>query len=356
MSPKTFIAWAIAAAVTLAAALGLTLSEPAVTTVRLVNEPAFPLLRANPDGVAKIAVSTRETRFTLVRGEDGAWTAPDKFGYRAAPDKVRALVVDLADMRLVEAKTKRPDRYPRLQVEDVIAEGSASRLLRLADAQDKVLAEVILGKSSAGFTAGQDSGTYLRRPGEEQSWLASGGPTLDNTLIDWLDKSIVDLANELIRRIEVSPQGTEQGTERYVALRKSKDGQFGLETLPDGRALQAGALGRLASGLSNLSLKDVKPRAEFDLPASHTVATLTTFDGLEVTAQLATVEEEHWALFQARAVEQEGNDGEQAESARQEAEAINGRVGDWAFQIDTFAAERLAKPLEDLLKKKDGTS
>ena len=352
MSPNTFIAWAIAAAVTLVAALGVTFSEPAVTTVRLTNEPAFPLLRADPDAVVKITVTTREAGFTLVRGEDGAWTAPDKFGYRAAPDKVRALVVGLADMRLVEAKTKRPDRYERLQVEDVTTEYSTSRLLRLADAQDTVLAEVILGKRSEGFTAGQDAGTYLRRPGEEQSWLASGGPEVEDALIDWLDRGVVDLENDRIRRIEVSPAATE----RYVAFRDAEAGQFRLETMPEGRALLSGALGRQASGLSNLSLMDVKPRTELSLPANRSVAILTTFYGLVVTTELATIAEEHWAFFQARAVAQDDQDAEQAKSARKEAEAINARVGAWAFQIDTFAAERLGKPLEELLQKKDGTS
>ena len=62
------------------------------------------------------------------------------------PDKVRALVVALADMRLIEAKTSMPERYARLEVEDPEPEDAKSRLVRVESADGTVLAEVILGK------------------------------------------------------------------------------------------------------------------------------------------------------------------------------------------------------------------
>ena len=69
MSPKVFLGWLIAATASLVAALAVTLAQPDLAKVSLVNEPAFPKLRANPDAAAAIVIRHADFVATLTRGE-----------------------------------------------------------------------------------------------------------------------------------------------------------------------------------------------------------------------------------------------------------------------------------------------
>jgi len=173
--------------------------------VRYVDEPAFLALRADPDAVAKVTLTTPEGSFSLVRVSPGRWVTPERADYPVAVDQVRDLIVALADMRLIEPKTTRADRYARLEVEDVGGEDAKSRLIKLESADGQTLAEAIVGKQRPRLTGTEAAGTYIRRPGEAQSWLASGGLPLEPAVTDWLVDEVVDLEGERIRRIEVRP-------------------------------------------------------------------------------------------------------------------------------------------------------
>src|SRR5918994_3441859 len=216
MSPKAFVVLAAVTVIITVAAVLAVLSQPAVTTLRFVDEPAFPALRENPDAVAKIALTTPEGTITLVRETGDRWSALERYGYPVDRKQVRNLVVALADMRLIERKTAQPERYDRLQVEAPDADNAQSQLVRLESAEGKVLAEAIIGKQRYRLTGTEPSGTYLRRPDEAQSWLASGGVQIEQTVARWLEAEVVDIAPEAIRRIEIERAG-EPG---YVAARE----------------------------------------------------------------------------------------------------------------------------------------
>ena len=74
------------------------------------------------------------------------------------------LIVGLADMRFVERKTSNPQRFKRLEVQEITDELSDSAYVKVSDASGKPLAEVIIGRPSARFFGGNSSGTYIRFP------------------------------------------------------------------------------------------------------------------------------------------------------------------------------------------------
>jgi hypothetical protein len=300
MSARVFLGLLVTTVLAVAGAVIVAFERPSAAPVRYVDEPAFPALRADPDAVAKVTLTTSDGSVTLVRETADRWAALERFGYPVDRAKVRALIVALADMRLIEAKTRLPERYPRLEVEDPAAADAKSRLLRAESADGKVLAEAILGKRQHRLTGNQSAGTYLRRPGEEQSWLASGRVDLDTAVIDWLDDQIVDLDPARIGRIEIRPESGES----YVVRRDGAGEPLQLADLAEGERVKDDAdLGRLAGAFAPMRLEDVRPRAELDWPAAHQVAVATTLDGVEITLQLARIDDEPWARLDARAVE-----------------------------------------------------
>jgi hypothetical protein len=386
MSPKVFLGLLAVTVITSAAALITALAQPGAAPVRYVDEPAFPALRENPDAVAKLELTTPEGTFTLVRETGDRWSALERYGYSVDEDRVRTLIVALADMRLIEAKTRMPERYGRLEVEDVDKADAKSRLLRVESADGKVLAEAIFGKQQHRLTGNQAAGTYLRRPGETQSWLASGGVEIDPKVVDWLDDQIVDLDPGNIGRIEIRP---ESGAS-YAVQRDAAGQPLQLAGLAEGESVKPDAdLDRLASAFADLTFEDVKPRDEVAFPAAHQSATVTTFDGLELTVQLAKIDGEPWALLDARQVDavaptasaapapdnagsepaaaphQEtvdigqqvaAGDAAAAEDAPADAppaitaDEVNQRVQPWAYKVSSFVFDRLTKPRSEWLE------
>ena len=162
-----------------------------------------------------------------------------------------------------------------------------------------VLAEAIIGKQRYRLTGTEPSGTYLRRPDEAQSWLASGGIQIDREVARWLDGEIVDLDPEAIRRIEIQRAGEPS----YAAVRDNPGGELHLTGLAGDETLKEDAdLTRLTGALSSVRLDDVRPRDQLTWPAEQHTARVETFDGVELSVRLAQIDDEYWATFEARAV------------------------------------------------------
>jgi Domain of unknown function (DUF4340) len=375
MTPKAVLGLAVVTLIATSAAVWVTLQQPAAGPVQIGDEPAFPALRERPDAVAKVTITMPTGGFTLTRKGD-RWVAADRHDYPVAADKLRELIVQLAEMRLIEAKTNRPDRYARLEVEDV-AEGASSRLIRLEDAEGTVLAEAIVGKQRQRLTGAESSGTYLRRPGEAQSWLASGGIELDEQVQNWLEEEIIALDGERVRRLEVSPPSGDG----YAVVRDAPAGELRLDGLADGEKLKQDAnLNQLLGALARVQLEDIRPLGEVDWPDEQHTVRVATFDGLELTLQLATVNDQHWLRVDAAGAapdqpqgeqppvegqveEQAGQqtaeqpqagqtavEGEAEKSAGEQAEVIKARTDGWAYQVSDYLFGRLTKPRADWIE------
>ncbi len=350
MSPRTFIAWALVTAVTLVAAIAVTLNQPDTAKVQLATESAFPELRAAPDTASRVSIRSKGGAFTLQRRDDGAWVLSEKFDYPVDETRLRELIAGLSDMRLAEAMTKRPERFARLQVEDVEGEDAKSRLVRVEAADGRVLAEAIFGKTRSRYTSGSEGGTYLRRSGELQAWLASGRIELKAEPTAWLHRELVNLPPEQVRQIEIAaPEAAV-----HILAKDAPEQPYRLEPLPEGRQLKVSEAERLAGALSLLAFDDVRPAAEL-APAGprHRIA-LTSFDGLRVTAEVAEEGEERWVTFAAEAAA--GASAEDAAKAQEQAEEIARRFGGWAYKLPDFATKRLTTEIDQLLSEPGGTS
>jgi hypothetical protein len=371
MTPRAVLGLAIVTLIATAAAVWVTLQQPAAGPVQFGDEPAFPALRERPDAVAKVTITSPTGGFSLARAGD-RWVAADRHDYPVAAAKLRELIVQLADMRLIEAKTSRPDRYARLEVEDV-AEGASSRLIRLEDAEGTVLAEAIVGKQRQRLTGAESSGTYLRRPGEAQSWLASGGIELDEQVQGWLEEEIIALEGERVRRLEVSPPSGE----RYAVVRDGPEAELRLDGLAEGEKLKQDAnLNQLLGALARVQLEDVRPLGEVDWPAEQHTVRVATFDGLELTLQLAKLDDQHWlrvdtasaapdqpanerVAVEAQVEERTGQQtAEQPQTEQtaveaqveEQAKAIKARTDGWAYQVSDYLFGRLTKPRADWIE------
>ena len=348
MNPKAFISLAAITAVMVIAATVAMVVQPSISTVRVDNEPAFEVLRRAPDAATKVVIENRKNRIALHRKDDGTWAATDRFDYPVKSDLVYRMIVELADMQLIEPKTRQPDRYKRLELEDIDAEDSFSQLVRLYDRGDNLLAEAIIGRRRERVTGVQTAGTYLRRPNEAQTWLASGGLTVDGELADWLVDDVLNVFSKTVQQVEIV--STVGGA--YTAFKETADVALQvISGVPEGKQVRDGATSRLAAGLTNVNMLDVMKREDFVLPEQYIIATYQTFDGVEVKAELAEVDDKGWAAFTARYVGTEGEvDAEAEAAAKALVEDINLRADGWAYELQEHVFARLTFSRDDIIE------
>jgi hypothetical protein len=351
MTPKTFIALASLTLVTTIGATVTVLMQPSAGPVAYIDEPAFPELRAKPDAVMRVTIMTKDGAITLNRTSPETWIAPDAFDYPAANEKINRLVRQLNDMRLIEAKTANADRFARLEVEDV-TEDANSRLIRLEDASGAVLAEALIGKRLFRLTGDANSGTYIRRPGEAQSWLASGGFDLDPDIEAWLDQIVVEIDRNEVARVDVALAGEES----YSVSRATAEDALEIEAIAEGETLKEGAnLAELASAMTSVRLASVKKAADVAWPDERHQVKLWTFDGMELTVQLALIDDKPWATVAAAPAELP-DDAAAADQVRQRIESINATANSWAYEVNQSLYQRLTKPRSSWIEAADSTS
>jgi hypothetical protein len=303
---------------------------------------------------------------TLRRAEDH-WQVEELHGYRADWDRFRAVLAELAQAEVVEPKTANPAYYDRLGVEDVSA-GNASGV-RVEFGEASGVPAVIIGKRAEGR-----DGRYARVQGAAASALIDRNLDLPTTREDWLEKTIVDIADAEVVEFEIRhPDG-----ERIVARKASADDEnFALQDVPEGREIaSAWSVDALAGSLAALNLEAVAPASELDWSEAVRFG-LVTADGLRLDAELVQVAPaaggavaegqeavaEHWLRLQAglyqtavdSAVEETGAAGGAdggADAAGRAAE-INRRVAGWAYRIPKYKYDSMSKHMADLLLEAD---
>ncbi len=345
MKPTTFLIVLAATAASVAAAGYAVVGESRRgTPAAAAAGPLFAHLLARANEVRTVTVEGAKGKVTIARNDAG-WALAEKDGYPVPANTVRRLVAGLAGLRLVEAKTDRPERLARLEVEDVSAKDARSRQVTLAGADGKPLAALILGKRNATLDLDGLSGVYVRKPGEPQSWLAEGAVEVPATAIEWLDRTVIDLPPDTIRRLHFAPAGAGAVTAAKI---DAAEAAFSLEPLPEGRSADAEAVQRLTQAFAAVTLDDVRADKDMDKAVKAGVAEAATFDGLTLKAELLAMDGGTWLRVAASAP---------AESAAAAAaEAINGRVGGWLYKLPQHQAALLQPKIDDYLKKPDGSS
>ena len=108
------------------------------------------------------------------------------------------MLTALTELRLMEPRTSDPTQFSRLGVEDPSAPDSNSNLLRVLDSGKKLIVELIVGHRRVRTQGNVPEEVYVRRPGENQTWLAEGSLQVDADPQLWLDRDIMNIDHSRI--------------------------------------------------------------------------------------------------------------------------------------------------------------
>jgi hypothetical protein len=281
-------------------------------------------------------VSKKFGAFTVAFVPQKGWVLPDKGNYPASFEMVKQTLLGIAAMQTIEPKTDRPEWFHYVDL-DPPPQGDGINVTLSGD-RGHVIASMIVGKSEP---LGDDLGLFVRRAGENQSYLVRSPTEIKADPAEWMDKTVISVAASRIASAEVKPVTGPA----YTASRAKPEDGFAVAPLPKGRELAySGAADATANALSDFGFDDIRRSTDFDF-ADGARLVIHTFDGLSVTVNLVTRDNATWARLFAGA-----EPGSQ--TAAKEALAINARAEGWAFKIPAYKATAFTPPLEGLLKAK----
>ncbi|MDA0306854.1 MAG: DUF4340 domain-containing protein [Proteobacteria bacterium] len=343
MSPRTFTFIAVATAIAFALAAFSLGRDRGYQPVAGTGDKVFPDLLARVNDVTRLVVDGPNGKITLTKDEN-KWALKESDGYAGRTIKIRRAILGLAQLRLLEAKTRKKENYSKLGLQDRDAKTARSKRVRLFDAKDVVLADLLVGAVRKAPQKGKASGgVYVRRASEAQTWLGSDNASdFDSEKKDWLERKIIDIKAAQVKRMVIIHPGGETLT---LSKASPETPQFTLENIPQGKKLiDPASLSTVGGGLADLQL-DVVRNGPVPFVAARTITTdVTTFDGLSVRMLTTQIDGNTWMTLDATGA----TPGDA--SASDKASAIMKRTGGWVYQISKYAASNLTKKPGELME------
>jgi hypothetical protein len=342
MKPWGLLALLAATVVAVIAAVVLSVGLAGPAADRGAGAAVLPGFAEAAEQADHVVLVHGDARISLVRQGD-KWAVEEKSLYPVDAAKLRQLFLGLAELRYVEAKTKKPELYPRLEVEDAGKPASKSTLVTVSGDKAGVMAALILGQRRTDALGGGVDGIYVRKPDDAQSWLARGTIELPSDITAWLDRKLIDIGEDKVKEaVLIQPDGAKLD----IARDKPED-KLALKDAPAETKLKSdAALDQPAQALAALELADVRAAADMPFPpegVSHAV--YTTFDGLTIDVALMDKDGKHWARFTARGTG----------DAEKTASELNDKLSPWVYALLDYKAKLFATRLADLTAAAKGS-
>ena len=373
MSRKQFLVVLAVLAILAAAAAGVTLSDRSGWTSEdsRAGQKAIGGLRISD--VAEIGIRDSSGEVHLVRGPSG-WSVRERADFPADTDRVAAILVKLAELRVVQSEPLIESQRARLDlVEPKDKAAGAGTVVELKDAKGGGLGRLLLGKkimkgsamASMGRPEADASGRYVVASAEPASVLAVGDPLLqlEARPQDWLVKDLL--------RVDGSKtiSSSKDGKPRWTVTRdtESADWKFvGSTQKPD---LQKAT--DLASSLGWVNLVDVvADPAKADTGLDHPIRIQSqTFDGLKYTLNIGKPADTNYYVRIAvageppakrtpakneKAEDKAKNDKEFEERRKKLLEKVQGekKLEAWTYLVSKTTLDPLLRDRQQLMPEK----
>ncbi|MGI9408656.1 MAG: DUF4340 domain-containing protein [Hyphomicrobiaceae bacterium] len=343
MNSKHFNILAIAAVVSLVTA-GLVHSAYDTWTVETVGgEKLFPSFDRDAKQVSKVSLRKGKQAFTFAKKDDGNWVLSERGDYPVKSEQVRKLLVEIAQAELAEAKTRDPKRYDLLELGDPEKDGATSTRVTLSDKAGKKVGELVVGKRRVSAFGRGKTGSYVRRPGEEQTWLTNGEIRTTMDVSDWVEPVFFKMKLDRFKTLTLEPTG---GDPVKVVIDDKKKDNFKFESIPDGKTTKKGIDATvMIKALETLEMTDVRktPTAKPPKDAQTIPAVLETKDGMKLKfAVLKVGENDRWLSVDVL------EDGKKADEAKKLRKALSG----WQFKIADWRSRQVFKTAIEMFANK----
>lgn len=344
---KRVVAAAVVVLVLVAAALWVGTRD---RSDRVVSSLLYPGLAEQAQAAERVQlfVAGNQLALDLTRSGD-RWSVAQRDGYAADVGKVGVLLQNVAELRILEAKTADSANYGTLGVEDLDAPVAQGVRLVITGPGNAELANLIVGKPAAGREA-----TYVRKAGDAASWLVNRLP-VTRTPGAWVSPLVFHVDTDRIQQATIKLPGKSD-----VVLTKAE------RTTPNfaisGKPLaNPSAANGVAAGLIAVEAEDVQKSAALASRPPAARATYRMFDGMELDLTGWVIDGNHWLAvvpsFNPQLANRYANDERPEntstafwrtpEQAKQEADRIGERVNGWAYRIPSYRYDGIFPDADD---------
>lgn len=301
------------------------------------------------DDVTTVEIVQGKDHVTLQRDGE-TWRIKEKGGYAADFDKLKPLVLSIANLLSVEAKTSKVDQYDKLGVTDPAAEDATHPGVTLKDASGTTLAAVVIGDAHDSDD-GVKKQLYVRRLNEAQAWLVEGKVDVITDLAAWLKK---DRALDIFRsRMKSFAITLPDGAHYLVTKTSPEEKGFQYSPLPHNAKIRSQArLDDMSAALENVVPDDVVLATGFEFPLTGVGHNeYRTFDGMVIKTDLQQKDNKWYVKYSVSFDANISAKSAEADSAKvkQEADSMAQNLKDWVFVIPEAKAGLMNKKINDVL-------
>ncbi|MFT2092995.1 DUF4340 domain-containing protein [Paraglaciecola sp. 2405UD69-4] len=289
------------------------------------SELVFENFRDTLDTLKSIEITNSQGGLLNAESVDGVWLASIQAGlpkYPVSKKHLSELLQAITQVRYLEAKTRKPQKFSELGLQALYAEDSIATLITFSTG--KASQSILVGK-----TAQSGQGSFIRKPSETQSWLVDRNISVPVDKYSWLQQPILPFQPEKI----VSVSRLDQAP--WTITRDVQSSSLTLDNMPLGSKLKYEAvLSSVTTALTDLKFERLLMK-DYELTRSLeilTVLELHLTDGMFFTLNLGKKGDDNIVYFS-------NFDGVPY-------------WGAWAYQVSNFTAQQLIKSLSDFLEDK----
>jgi len=299
-----------------------------------------------PEKIKAIVIKDAEDTVTIEHKDDG-FVIAEKDNYPASVEKINDLLVRCLDIRCKEKITDSPDNHAELGVEEG---GPDAVTVSFIGAEGKRIIGFVRGKS-----AERSSGVYVRLLGRNDTYVTERYFYIDTRPMDYIDKELISVEKSDVERVDVKT-----GEDAYTIARDEAD-KITLRQIPEGKQPKGSEYEYVFNALSGLQMSDVAKADSLDLQRDATF-TCRLKSGLTYTVRSAEKDGKYYVKLSAqgppvKSVQISKTESEE-ELKRKEAlllavdtaKEFTPRHAPWVYEISSWSAEKLRKPLSDLIE------
>ncbi|MFC1780955.1 DUF4340 domain-containing protein [Planctomycetota bacterium] len=301
----------------------------------------------NPSNIDSIVISTPDSNeiVTLKRNSDG-FVVVNKENYPAVTTEINDLINQCLEIKTAQLVTRDPANHEDLE----ITEEKAVYVIKFLKDDSTLLTGIIVGK-----TKDIGEGTYIRLASSDEVYITSDAPWFKTTALDYIKQDLMSLLRADIESVKVS------SSDGDYTLTVNEESTPVLDNVPDGREAIISECEIVFAALTSLNCEDVMKNhggLVFDSTYVCRLKNTTVF-----TLSIARDDDKAYVICEAdfedrtpvtvgdiEESEEELKKKEEKLLAWEKAEAYSEKHKGWIYQIPSYKADNMTKPLADLIK------
>ncbi len=299
----------------------------------------YPSLLDDSNDITSLNIHQKKKTTSLSKRQS-EWEIKNKDDFAANSILVKKLILQIADLKVVEPKTSSASHHKKLGLQEINAEGAPGVLVTISSDSGN-LVSLIVGNKPSGSSQQQH---YVRRSGEDETWLVEGKLDTPADPIKWMDSVIMNVNTKSIKEVRIN-----RLDEASIVITKKdeKEEFFELQDVPDGfKATSEATISSIGAILLNLRFNDVKSAKHVSALKPSQETTVLTFDQVTIRMLDYEIDEKLFTQFIfdfPEAVEKKFNP---------KFKLLAEKTSRWVYQIPGYKRRMIARPLSGLIEKK----